>query len=292
LHSSPGLECTKAPGVRVLGMTGRADDVTMTFGGNATMLLRIGGFTLLTDPNFVRRGQRVYLGKGLFAKRLTDPALEPTQLPDLDVIVLSHLHGDHWDRIATAQVDRATPVVTTRAAAQSLARKGFGGTTDLAPWQQHTLTRGSQTLRITAVPGVHGPGPLAKVLPPVMGSVLELLRDGEVRWRGYVTGDTLRRPWLAEVLQRCGPLDVLIPHLGGTRALGVTVTMDGAQGADLVEMLKPPMTVPIHYDDYDRFRSPLGDFVNEVRQRRLPGELRTAVRGETLSLRAPAGPRS
>jgi L-ascorbate metabolism protein UlaG (beta-lactamase superfamily) len=23
-----------------------------------------------------------------------------TSLPDLDAIVLSHLHGDHWDRIA------------------------------------------------------------------------------------------------------------------------------------------------------------------------------------------------
>ena len=47
-----------------------ADDVTMTFGGNATMLLRIGGFTLLTDPSFVRRGTRVYLGYGLWTRRL------------------------------------------------------------------------------------------------------------------------------------------------------------------------------------------------------------------------------
>ncbi len=258
----------------------------MIFGGNATMLLRIGGFTLLTDPNFVRRGQRVYLGKGLWAKRLTDPALEPPQLPALDAIVLSHLHGDHWDRIATARLDKATPVVTTREAARALTRKGFGETADLGPWQEHTLQRGGESLRITAVPGVHGPGPVAKVLPPVMGSVLELIRDGEVRWRGYISGDTLRRPWLAEVLERCGPLDVLIPHLGGTKALGVTVTMDGRQGADLVEMLKPPVTVPIHYDDYDRFASPLGDFVTEVRKRRLPGEVRTAVRGDTISLRA------
>jgi L-ascorbate metabolism protein UlaG (beta-lactamase superfamily) len=267
-------------------MTTASDDVTMTFGGNATMLLRIGGFTLLTDPNFVRRGQRVYLGKGLWAKRLTDPALEPTQLPALDAIVLSHLHGDHWDRIATARLDKSTPVVTTRAAAQALTRKGFGEASDLGPWEMHTIERGAETLRITSVPGVHGPGPLAKVLPPVMGSVLELVRDGEVRWRGYISGDTLRRPWLAEVLQRCGPLDVLIPHLGGTKALGVTVTMDGRQGADLVELLRPPVIVPVHYDDYDRFRSPLGDFVTEVQQRRLPGQLRTAVRGETISLRA------
>ena len=262
------------------------DDVTLTFGGNATTLLRIGRFTLLTDPNFIQRGQRVYLGKGLWARRLTDPALEPTQLPALDAILLSHLHGDHWDRVAHRSLDRTLPVLTTPAAARTLARRGFRESVDLRPWQRHELTRDDETLRITSVPGVHGPGPLARVLPPVMGSVLELLRGGEVSWRGYISGDTLFRPFLGEVLQRCGPPDVVIPHLGGTKALGVTVTMDGRQGADLVEMLKPPVTVPIHFDDYDRFKSPLGDFLAEVGRRALPGELRTVQRGDTISLRA------
>jgi L-ascorbate metabolism protein UlaG (beta-lactamase superfamily) len=266
-------------------MADPADDVTMTFGGNATMLLRLGPFTLLTDPNFVHRGQRVYLGKGLWTTRLTDPALQPTQLPALDAIVLSHLHGDHWDRIATRSLDRNTPVITTQEAARALARRGFRETADLTAWQTHELTRGTDTLRITSVPGVHGPGPLARVLPPVMGSVLELIRDGAVSWRGYISGDTLYRSFLAEVLERCGPLDVVIPHLGGTKALGITVTMDARQGADLVSLLSPRLTVPVHFDDYDRFRSPLGDFVAEVARRRAPGELRTVHRGDVISLR-------
>src|SRR5919206_3237694 len=155
-----------------------ADDVTMTFGGNATMLLRIGPFTLLTDPNFLHRGQRAYLGKGLFARRLTEPALQPTQLPALDGIVLSHLHADHWDRIATRALPKATPVVTTPAAAQALSRRGFSATADLRPWESHEFTRDGTTLRITSAPGVHGPGPMGKLLPPVMGSVLELIMDG------------------------------------------------------------------------------------------------------------------
>jgi L-ascorbate metabolism protein UlaG (beta-lactamase superfamily) len=267
-------------------MTQPVDDVTMTFGGTATMLLRLGGFTLLTDPNFLHRGQRARLGYGLRAKRLTEPALQPTQLPALDGILLSHMHGDHWDRVATRSLPKETPVVTTPEAAKCLSDRGFTGTADLQPWQTHVFTRDTDTLRITAVPGVHGPGPLAKVLPEVMGSVVELIRDGGVTWRGFISGDTLYRPQLADVLERCGPLDVLIPHLGGTKALGVTVTMDARQGADLVELLKPPVTVPIHFDDYDRFKSPLGDFLAEVQRRQLPGELRTVGRGDTISLRA------
>jgi L-ascorbate metabolism protein UlaG (beta-lactamase superfamily) len=271
-------------------MVESADDVTMTFGGNATMLLRIGRFTLLTDPNLLHRGQRARLGYGVHSKRLTEPALQPTQLPALDGIVLSHMHGDHWDRIATRSLPKETPVVTTPEAAKCLADRGFTATADLEAWQTHEFTRGTDTLRITSIPGVHGPGPLARLLPQVMGSVLELIRGGvagpDVTWRGYVSGDTLSRPVLGEVLQRCGPLDVVIPHLGGTKVFGLTVTMDARQGADLVELLKPPVTVPVHYDDYDRFTSPLGDFLAEVGRRDLPGELRPVGRGDTISLRA------
>jgi L-ascorbate metabolism protein UlaG (beta-lactamase superfamily) len=262
-----------------------ADDVTLTFGGTATTLLRIGPFTLLTDPNFLHRGQYARLGYGLRSKRLTEPALQPTQLPALDGILLSHMHGDHWDAVATKSLPKDSPVVTTPEAAKCLADRGFTATAELRAWQTHEFSRGTDVLRITSVPGVHGPGPLARLLPQVMGSVLELIRDGAVSWRGYISGDTLYRPFLGEVLERCGPLDAVVPHLGGTKALGVTVTMDARQGADLVELLKPPVTVPVHFDDYGRFMSPLVDFVAEVGRRRLPGELRTVSRGDTVSLR-------
>src|SRR4051794_40597035 len=165
-------ELTRAP-VYQSAPTGRPprmaspDDVTMTFGGNATMLLELGPFTLLTDPNFLHRGQRARLGYGLRAKRLTQPALQPTQLPALDAILLSHMHGDHWDRIATRSLPKDTPVVTTPEAAKCLADRGFGRSSDIKPWETTHLTKGSATLRITAVPGVHGPGPLEKMLPQV-----------------------------------------------------------------------------------------------------------------------------
>src|SRR3954466_4068676 len=95
-------------------MTTPADaDVTLTFGGNATTLLRLGPFTVLTDPNFLPRGQRAHLGYGLRSKRLTGPARWPALLPELDAILLSHMHGDHWDRIATRALPKETPVVTT-----------------------------------------------------------------------------------------------------------------------------------------------------------------------------------
>lgn len=228
-------------------------DASLEFVGTATTVLRLGGTTLLTDPNFLHRGQRAYLGKGLFSKRLTEPSLQPEDLPPLDGVLLSHLHGDHFDRIARDRLDRDLPVLTTPAASRKLSSWGFGGAHGMSTWETAQLG----DVRVTAVPGQHAPGPLQRVFPPVMGTVLEV--DG---FRVYVTGDTLCYPWLREVAERRGPIDAMVIHLGGTRALGVLVTMDAGQGVDLVEMIEPAVTVPVHHDDYTVFRSPLQEFLD------------------------------
>ena len=257
---------------------------SLTFVGTATTLLSYGGFTVLTDPNFLHRAQRAYLGKGLWSRRLTEPALQPEQLPPLSAVVLSHLHGDPFDRVARARLDRAVPVVTTRPAARTLRRWGFGAAVGLDTWQSHELASDGATLRITSVPGRHAPGAAQRLLPPVMGSVLEF--SGPPALRVYVTGDTLLVEDLDEVPRRWPELDVGLWHLGGTRVLGMKVTMDGRDGADLLERVRPARTVPVHYDDYGVFRSPLADFLAEVERRGLPGVVPVG-RGETVPLPLP-----
>ncbi len=258
---------------------------TLEFIGTATSLLRLGEFTLLTDPNFLHRGQRAYLGRGLFSRRLTDPSLDPSMLPSLDAVVLSHLHGDHFDRVARQHLDQELPILTTPHAARRLHSWGFTGAEAMATWGSRQLTRGAETLTVHSAPGEHTPGWASWLLPPVMGSVLEHHAAGESRPRRvYITGDTLYRPWLREVADRCGPIDAMVVHLGGTRALGMLVTMDAEQGASLVDLLEPGVTVPVHYDDYTVFRSPLTHFVDRWRELALPGELRLVGRGETVSL--------
>jgi L-ascorbate metabolism protein UlaG (beta-lactamase superfamily) len=259
------------------------NEARITFGGTATTLLRLGPFTLLTDPNFLHRGQRAYLGYGMWTKRRTEPAILPDGLPDLDAVLLSHLHGDHFDRVARRQLDRTPPILTTRQAAGRLRRWGFGAATGLAPWASRDLERDGVRLRVTAVPGVHGPGPLAKVLPAVQGSLLELAGAGEP-FRVYVTGDVLFRPALHAVVERAGRPDALVIHLGGTRILGVLLTMDARQGTDLVDLLTPRVTVPIHHGDYPVFRSPLRDFLAEVGRRVPAADIRVVERGATVSL--------
>jgi L-ascorbate metabolism protein UlaG (beta-lactamase superfamily) len=105
---------------------------SLTFVGTATTVLRLGAFTLLTDPNFLHRGQRAYLGYGLTSKRLTEPALQPGELPPLDAVLLSHLHGDHFDRVAKRGLPKDLPVVTTPQAARKLGLRAVHGPANVA----------------------------------------------------------------------------------------------------------------------------------------------------------------
>jgi L-ascorbate metabolism protein UlaG (beta-lactamase superfamily) len=265
---------------------------SLTFVGTATTVLRLGAFTLLTDPNFLHRGQRAYLGYGLTSKRLTEPSLQPHQLPALDAVLLSHLHGDHFDRVARRGLPKDLQVVTTPQAARKLDRWGFRASTGLRTWQEHVFERGTERLRVTAVPAVHGPGLVDRLMPQVMGSVVELEQAGTVTLRLYLTGDTLYRKRLADIQRRFPEIDAMVVHLGGTRIMGVLLTMDGRQGADLVQLLEPRMTVPVHTDDYTVFRSPLSDFCAEVAHRDVRTEIRSVARGERISLRAAHQPSS
>jgi len=57
--------------------------------GHATMLLQLGDRVVLTDPVLTQT-----VGAG-FSKRLVAPALTASELPPIDVALISHLHFDH-----------------------------------------------------------------------------------------------------------------------------------------------------------------------------------------------------
>ncbi|MFD7657001.1 MBL fold metallo-hydrolase [Actinosynnema sp. NPDC059797] len=258
---------------------------TLRFIGNATTVLDLGPFTLLTDPNFIRRGQWTYLGNGLVSRRLKDPAVRIDELPPLDAVLLSHMHGDHFDRVAVRELNRDLPVLTTPQAARHLERRGFRETVALPTWADLTLTKGGASVTVTSLPGRHAPGVVQRFLPPVMGSMVEYRAAPDARpLRVYLSGDTLMHDGLRGIRERYPEIDVAVVHLGGTRALGVLLTMDGVQGADLLELLRPRYAVPVHYDDYTVMKSPLSDFLAEVDRRRPAATVVRVERGGTVDL--------
>ena len=261
----------------------------ITFIGTATVLIRYAGFTLLTDPNFLHQGERVRLGYGLRSTRITNPAMTIPELPPLDLILLSHRHEDHFDRTVEERLKRDFPVVTTRHAAAALKKKGFSATHGLATWDALTVTKGDVRLGITAMPGKHGPGILSAALPPVMGSMLEFeTATGEIPFRLYITGDTLVHDELREIARRYAAIDLALLHLGGTRVFGILLTMDAAQGVQALRIVAPRVAIPIHYNDYTVFKSPLEDFQQAVVAAGLEDNVEYLRHGETYTFAAPS----
>lgn len=272
------------------------------FIGNATVLLRFAGFTILTDPTFIHMHEQTWVGYGLHTTRLTNPAIEIEDLPPLDFILLSHFHGDHFDQVAEAKLDKRIPIITPTAAAKDLNERGFTNTYPLDTWTTVTCVKGDARLHITAMPGRHAPGMVDLLMPDVMGSLLEFeapnagnpdgadAKDGanaagkgKIAFRLYITGDTLIFDDIKEIPRRYPHIDLALLHLGGTMVMGIMVTMDGKQGVEMLKLIQPDKAIPIHYNDYDLFKSPLSDFQQEVKAAGWADRVHYLMHGDTYT---------
>lgn len=251
------------------------------FIGTATAIIRYGGFTVLTDPNFLHEGDRIHLGYGLTAKRLTNPAIELEQLPPVDLVILSHLAEDHFDRLVQKKLDHGVPIITTHHAARALTKLGFEFAYGLEAWESLSIRKGEGILEVTAMPGKHGSGALSALLSPVNGAMLSFGKQNHAGlYHIYLTGDTLIHNNLEEIPRYYPDIDLALLHLGGTRVLGVTVTMDSEQGVKMLQIVAPHKAIPIHYNDYDIFQSPLGDFKKAVQKVSLKDKIHYMAHGD------------
>ncbi len=252
------------------------------FIGTATVLLRYAGFTILTDPNFLHQGDHVHLGYGLTSARVTNPAIEIEDLPPLDFVMLSHMHEDHFDSIAAEKLNKNVPIISTYHAKVKLQKQGFTAPTALNPWESLTISKGENSVRITAMPGRHGPKIIGSLLPPVIGSLLEFQSaQKQTVFRLYISGDTLVYDDIREIPKRHPNIDLALLHLGGTKAFGILVTMDAKQGVQAIQIISPKLSIPIHYNDYTVFKSPLEDFIKAVAEASLEQQVRYLTHGET-----------
>lgn len=237
------------------------DQGSVYFIGNATTVIRFGGLTILTDPAFLHRGEHVDLGHGIWARREVEPACQVADLPPIDLIILSHYHGDHFDDVAAHELDKNLPIVSTADAVDKLSALGFEQGYPLDTWESLVVRKGDVALNITAMPAQHATDDAVNaLLMPVNGHMLDFSRDSDHLYRLYITGDTMLVDSLADIPRRYPDIDLGLIHAGGTTFLVTVVTMTGEQAVKAVEITKPRTAIPIHYNDFSVFRSGLDDF--------------------------------
>jgi L-ascorbate metabolism protein UlaG (beta-lactamase superfamily) len=198
--------------------------------------VELGGRTVLTDP---------LLTAGLGPLRRVVPPLAPSSWAGVDLVLISHLHGDHLHLPSLRRLGRSTPVVVPRGAGRWLRGKGFSAVEELGPGE--TLTDGGLTVTATeARHSAHRWGPRFTSGPhaPAVGHLLS--GDGLSL---YVAGDTDLFPGMAE-LGGAGPgrgLDVaVLPVWGWGPTLGPG-HLDPVRAAQAVALLRPRVAVPVHW---------------------------------------------
>jgi L-ascorbate metabolism protein UlaG (beta-lactamase superfamily) len=113
----------------------------VTYIGHATLLIKIGSRTFLTDPNFDDA-----LGK--FLPRVSAPGIPLHDLPKLDAILLTHAHADHLSFRSLAALPTSVPVYTPPAIAKWLRKQGYDQAIGVAP--NDTVDLDGVTIRAAA----------------------------------------------------------------------------------------------------------------------------------------------
>src|SRR5260370_15250365 len=105
--------------------------------GHTSVLLKIDGMTVLTDPVFSTRAGIGFGPLTLGLKRIVEPALSLAELPKIDLILLSHAHMDHFDIRSLRRLESPATTVVTAAHTADLLRVGrYAAVYELA-WGEH-----------------------------------------------------------------------------------------------------------------------------------------------------------
>lgn len=214
--------------------------------GGPTVVLRLGGLTVLSDPTFDPPGEYPIGSRSL--TKLRGPSVPAAGLGPYDLALVSHdQHPDNLDR-AGAELLASIPVVlSTPEAARRLP-----GIVGLTPYETVELARpDGDVVSVTAVPARHGPVGCERLTGPVTGFVLA----GEGLPSVYVSGDNAAVELVAEMLGEAGAVDVAILHVGAARTplIDGALTLTNAEAVTVAGLLGEARVIPVHTEGWAHF---------------------------------------
>lgn len=224
-------------------------DVRVTHIGGPTTLIEVGGWRILTDPTFDPPGRRYAFGWGTSSRKQTGPALSPSEIGQVDVVLLSHdHHADNLDDRGRELLADVPLVITTQAGAKRLGARG------LSDWESTVLRDPDRSdIIVTATPCRHGPA----LSRPIVGQVIGFALRWDTQENGvlWITGDTVDFPGVREVPKRM-TVDTVVLHLGAVKfpiTGGLHYSLTATDAVDLCRLVRPRTIIPVHYEGWSHF---------------------------------------
>jgi L-ascorbate metabolism protein UlaG (beta-lactamase superfamily) len=243
--------------------------VHATWIGHSTVLLRLDGFTILTDPVF---SARIGIEIGPFVlgmKRLVPPALAVSHVGVPDLVLLSHAHMDHFDRPSLRKLENSgTTVITAPSTSDLLRIKRYQAVHELR-WDE---TRRVGPASIRAFEVKHwGARTHTDVHRGYNGYLIEI-----GRYRILFGGDTAYTQAFRK-LRSCKPVDLAIMPIGAYNPW-IRAHCNPEQALEMADNAGAEFVLPVHHRTFRLSSEPYNEPIERLLRAAGSAEDRIAVR--------------
>ena len=263
------------------------DAIVVTFINHSTVLLRINGLNVLTDPMWSERASPFSFAG---PKRVRHPGMTIEELPPIDLILISHDHYDHLDVGALRQLaargrDGSPLVLAGLGTGELLRSAGISRIREL-DWGEAVDV---QEMRVSFVEVRHRSGRgLSDQMKTLWGGFVIESKAGDV----YFAGDTGYGPHFAETQARFGAFDLALIPIGAyrPRSFMAPVHLDPQFAVRAHQDLHATQSVAIHHGTfqltYEGIDEPYQELSKALASANLPPDrFRVLGFGESLVVR-------
>ncbi len=246
----------------------REDSAAFCWFGHSSLLLKIQGITILTDPVFSERASLVsFAGPKHFEYQHRFTAGD---LPKIDLLILSH---DHYDHLDYKTIKALIPTV-----GQYLVPLGVGAHLEswgVVPekiiesdwWETHQL----QGLEITSAPSRHFSGRGISNRNTTLWCSWAIKSQ---RHNVYYGADSGFHPIFNEIGDKLGPFDIAFIECGAYSKYWADIHMLPEESVQAGTQLNTKIAMPIHWGKFNLsihpWKEPIERFTKRANEVRLP----------------------
>jgi L-ascorbate metabolism protein UlaG (beta-lactamase superfamily) len=245
---------------------------SITYIGQSTCLLQIDGINILTDPNWAKS---LY-----FFKRYSKPGIAITNLPSIDIVLLSHAHFDHLHfptlkKICTSRttlICENTVAPLVKNIPGSIRSGKIGDTLDF------------QTIKFHLVPVKHnGDRYMWDTFRQCTGFIIEGSGGPSI----FFPGDTAYTPLFKDIGKKHAP-DITLMPIGDfePRYVNQHTHIHPCEVPQALQDLQTRMMIPIHWGTFqlshDKLLEPLEEVTKHLKTHNMQDSMKILKHGETL----------
>lgn len=218
------------------------NDVKVTLLRHATLIVEIGGVKFLVDPLLAEKNayEPVANSNNIRYPMIDLPFTKERLLQlinDVDAVLVTHTHRDHWDDVAQAIIDKSKPLFCQPADIEKIKAQGFLNVIsieDKAVFKKVTINRTS---------GQHGTGEIGIKMGIVSGFVLKHATESV-----YIAGDTIWCQDVKDALQTYKP-EITIVNAGAPQyTTGDPITMTPNDIMEVHREMPTTKIMAVHMD--------------------------------------------